>query len=320
MSESNKIFDPKVSIIIPNYNSGKFIIEAVNSCLWQTYKNIEIIIVDDGSTDGSLSLIEEINNINILKLHRQGAPIARNYGIFESNGNLIKFLDADDILMPSAIEDQVTITKDLKENEITYGNVAWFGDQTRGFKNHILEKGDCSDLISHNILTTSPLHKKESLLKIGGFDSKIKRGQEWNLHVRLAAKNIVFKYHPVPVYLFRKHAAPSRISNLNKPVLSENQFEKLRITYTDVRHLLDKKEIEKFYNEFIKLARQSYSNNKIETASKSLNYAIKLSKYCNGSGFNSYESLIVKLIGLHSFERMRAKASKLRSYFNLNNM
>lgn len=99
---------PLVSVIIPCFNSELFIQDCVESVLKQTYENIEIILIDDGSTDESLSKIEQFSTkIMILKKENQGAASARNLGIRNSNGSYIAFLDSDDIWHPEKIERQV---------------------------------------------------------------------------------------------------------------------------------------------------------------------------------------------------------------------
>ena len=87
----------KVSVIIPTYNYGKFIAEAIESALAQTIAPAEIVVVDDGSTDDSLRVLEPFrDSVRVLRQANQGVSAARNLGIRESRGGLIAFLDADD--------------------------------------------------------------------------------------------------------------------------------------------------------------------------------------------------------------------------------
>jgi len=100
---------PLISIIIPVYNSEKYIQDTIESCLNQTYTNLEIIIVNDGSTDKSEGIINEFNDIRIKyhKIANSGPCYARNVGIKEATGDLFQFLDADDILENRKLELQV---------------------------------------------------------------------------------------------------------------------------------------------------------------------------------------------------------------------
>ena len=100
---------PLVSIIIPVFNAENFIVETILSAIDQTWENKEIIIVDDGSTDGSFALASKFQNeyIKILRQQNQGASAARNYGLREAKGEYIQFLDADDLLNPGKIKAQM---------------------------------------------------------------------------------------------------------------------------------------------------------------------------------------------------------------------
>ncbi|MBL7897068.1 MAG: glycosyltransferase family 2 protein, partial [Crocinitomicaceae bacterium] len=99
-----------VSIIIPCYNSEKYIRETVLSVINQTYENIEILCVDNGSTDGTLKILNTLKSdfpqIQLLIQPKKGAPAARNLGLAQSKGEVIQFLDSDDLLIPNKIEKQ----------------------------------------------------------------------------------------------------------------------------------------------------------------------------------------------------------------------
>jgi glycosyltransferase involved in cell wall biosynthesis len=107
------IEDPLVSIIICNYNYGRFLGEAIESALSQTYQNIEVIVVDDGSTDDSSSVISSFNGriTSVLK-NNGGQASAFNAGFAVSNGEIIIFLDSDDTLLPEAVENAVPFFAD----------------------------------------------------------------------------------------------------------------------------------------------------------------------------------------------------------------
>jgi glycosyltransferase involved in cell wall biosynthesis len=113
---------PLISVIIPVYNSEAFIIETINSVLGQTYKNIEIIIINDGSTDNSSFLVQKLNNpkIMLINVPNGGASKARNIGIRNAKGFYIQFLDADDILSSNKIEEQVKIFESNNQIDLCF--------------------------------------------------------------------------------------------------------------------------------------------------------------------------------------------------------
>jgi len=112
-----------VSVVIPVYNSEKFLRESINSILNQTYQNIEIIAVDDGSTDDSAKILKEYSDrITIISQSNQGLASALNSGIKKIKGKWFKWFSPDDILYPDAIETLVKEAKNQQENSIIYSN------------------------------------------------------------------------------------------------------------------------------------------------------------------------------------------------------
>ena len=110
-----------ISIIIPVYKSSKYIKKCIQSVLNNTYKNFEIIIIDDESTDNSISIIKEINNykIKVFSQKKSGPGAARNLGIKKSIGEYIFFLDSDDVINENTLE---LLIDGIKDNDIIIGN------------------------------------------------------------------------------------------------------------------------------------------------------------------------------------------------------
>jgi glycosyltransferase involved in cell wall biosynthesis len=103
-----------VSVVIPNFNYGNYISQAIDSVLAQDYKEIEIIVVDDGSTDNSLEILRGYGSkIILIENTNWGAPIARNFGLMRSTGELVAYLDADDYWLPTKISKQINLMKKL---------------------------------------------------------------------------------------------------------------------------------------------------------------------------------------------------------------
>ncbi|TRX72099.1 glycosyltransferase family 2 protein [Carboxylicivirga sp. M1479] len=111
MSQNYQDKQPLVSVIIPVYNAELYVGDCLKSLISQTYNNLEIIVVDDGSTDDSLRIIESIDDkrIKVIKVNHKGAEAARNIAFKQSTGEFIQFLDADDLLSSQKIEAQVKL-------------------------------------------------------------------------------------------------------------------------------------------------------------------------------------------------------------------
>ncbi|WGV25758.1 glycosyltransferase family 2 protein [Halotia branconii] len=111
-----------VSVIIPCFNAEKWVAEAIDSCLKQTYSDIEIIVIDDGSTDNSLEIIKSYGNQIIWQtLLHKGGNYARNRGLYLAKGEYIQYLDADDYILPEKIERQVNFLE-ATDADVVYGD------------------------------------------------------------------------------------------------------------------------------------------------------------------------------------------------------
>ncbi|MBW7881353.1 MAG: glycosyltransferase [Caldilineaceae bacterium] len=216
-SEKRKL----VSIVIPCHNGEAYIERAICSVLNQTYPAIEVVVIDDGSTDGSLNLIRSFGaHVRWERGPNRGAPTARNRGLELARGEYIKFLDADDMLLPDCLERQVAQAQALEggRKAIVYGDAIWVdthGKPLPGYGHRPRRSGEdpIAHILENSPLTSCPLHRRDYLLEIGGFDPAIPKGQEQDLHLRLVLAGAEFVHYPGPVYCYREHQAPGRISN-----------------------------------------------------------------------------------------------------------
>lgn len=217
-----------VSIITPVFNGERYIRECIESVKQQDYPHIEHIIVDDGSTDTTADIIREYPHVTFLQQDHHGATAARNMGLGNAKGEFVKFLDADDYLAEGCICQQVAQTLSARPDEIVYGHYTAFYEngysEMRYRTGHKKLKNQFSQLILFNVATSCPLHRKADLELVRGFDARLKSGQEWDLHLRLAAAGFRFIYCDTLVYFYRIHSAPHRITNrkLNAPLEFQN--------------------------------------------------------------------------------------------------
>lgn len=224
-----------VSIIIINYNYRDYLAYAIESALNQSISSIEVIVVDDGSDDGSDEVLRSYRSrVRIIKQENSGACFARNSGLRAAQGRYVKFLDADDWLLPDALEIQVELAErmlPIKQFAIT-GDPIWCYGDTDVDRNAVpfASAGDLKEIpleaiIQSAPLTSSPLHLRDEVLNVGGFDERVMRGQEHDLHVRLALNGVRFFYHPTPVYCYRQHNSSNRISRWDKPKVAWSMYQ-----------------------------------------------------------------------------------------------
>ncbi|WP_051217462.1 glycosyltransferase [Paenibacillus assamensis] len=197
---------PLVSIVIPCYNYGHFVVEAVDSCLASTYTNIEIIIVDDGSTDQNT--IEVLNQLTkpktkIIHQKNQGLPAARNTGFKFASGKYVLPLDADDTIEKTLIEKATWVL----ENNPNVGFVSFwlkhFGNEDWVWMPPAF---DMNRLLNENTVTVTSLVRKEAWESVGGYSEDMKMGYEdWEFWISLASKGWLGHQIPEPLFNYRKH-------------------------------------------------------------------------------------------------------------------
>ncbi len=193
---------PLVSIVIPAYNSTAFIKETLENVFNQTYKNLEIIIVDDGSTDDLKKFLADlIKTQRIIYVYQKnaGQSAARNTGHKIAKGKYIAFLDSDDLYLPVKIEEQVKYLENHPECDVCYCDILHFLDtKPRQFLHHRYRypSGQIFDkLLKINYINPlSALIKKEVLDKYGAFRPDFRRSDEWYLWLNLAFHNVKFFY------------------------------------------------------------------------------------------------------------------------------
>lgn len=194
---------PNVSVIIPAYNISSFITDTLNSVKAQTYKDLEILVVDDGSDDSEeleAKLGPFLESITYGKQENSGASMARNLAVTLSRGNLIAFLDGDDIWEPNFLESQVKYLTEL-ELDMVYCNARFFGENYSSRETY-METTPSSGKVtpmslidgSCNVITSGTVLKREVLEEFGMFDPRSIRGQDFDLWFRLAKNGVKIGY------------------------------------------------------------------------------------------------------------------------------
>lgn len=169
----------RVSIIIPCFNAGRLLLEAVDSALAQTHPDLEVIVVDDGSTDDETrSTLDELKgnaNVTLILQENRGVSAARNAGISAASGLYIIPLDADDLIEPSYVEQAVQVLVAHKDVGLVYCRADLFGDQTGPW---CLADFSWSQVLVHNMVFCTALYRRADWLDVGGYDESMLAGRE----------------------------------------------------------------------------------------------------------------------------------------------
>ena len=200
---------PKISVIIPAFNSEKTIQETVQSVLVQTFKDFELIVVNDGSTDSTLKILSVIEDhrLKVFSYPNAGSNPTRNRGFSHSSGDYIAFLDADDLWTEDKLEVQLKALQETPQAAVAY---SW-SDRINEFSQFLYEGGHFTadgDVYAHLLLAdilengSNPLIRREAFIRVGGFDESLPAGQDWDLYLRLAAR-YQFTNIPRPQILYR---------------------------------------------------------------------------------------------------------------------
>ena len=209
-SASVNIQQPLISIIMPVYNGENFIQEAIDSVLAQTVNDFELIVVDDGSTDATLAILETYGDrLTVLRQQNSGHAAARNAAASISRGQWIAMIDADDLWHPEKLAQQLALADNA---EVIYTAALNFEDSSRvdntTFADGNCHNGDVFDqLVLDNFIThSSILMKRDAFLNSGGYDESLKTTCDWDLWLRMSASGCRFQGTPEPLTHYRWRA------------------------------------------------------------------------------------------------------------------
>jgi glycosyltransferase involved in cell wall biosynthesis len=185
---------PNVSVVIPTYNSAHLLDDALQSVLEQTYKDFEIIVVDDGSTDNTAEVISKYDDkLRYFRVDNGGPAKARNYGISKSTGKYIAFLDADDKWLPTKLEKQMNMFEQNPEFGMVFTENSLF--DARGIyknslgKDRLLKGNNLAQniFLYSNIGTPTVMVRKDVFDAIGLFEESMVQAEDDNMWIRIAA-------------------------------------------------------------------------------------------------------------------------------------
>lgn len=218
----NRGVEVSVSVIIPVFNGEKHIAEAIDSVLCQDYSPLEILVVDDGSTDNTIEIVEGYGHkVRLIKQSNRGSAAARNNGIQNARGEYIAFLDADDVWWPHKIRYQL---ESLAQTNCTMAYsrfILWEADEAgvypaceTEFSSETNPKTSTGKIITGYpypellldciVWTSTVIVKKNELEKAGHFDESLRKGQDYDLWLRLS-RSVQMLGLQQPTALYRIH-------------------------------------------------------------------------------------------------------------------
>jgi len=251
----------KVSIVIPVYNGVDFLRESIDSVLNQTYQNIEVIIVDDGSTDNSLDVLKKYSDrINIISQPNQGLTTALNIGIEHAHGKWFKWFSPDDILYPEAIETLVKIGNSFSQDTIIYSNWEMIdedGKKLRNFSESNYNKLDSFDfnirlLDGQQINVNTTLIPISLVKKCGFYDLEDSVAIDYDFFLRAGI------LYQAKFFLIEKNLVKYRI---NKNQISHRNISKTLLYLDKVRNNILTELDSNIKKEYL-LSLNQYKNNK----------------------------------------------------------
>ena len=204
---------PDISIIMPCYNQAKYIGEAIDSVLSQTYTKWELIIVDDGSTDDSYVIMRDYaardERITCRQQANGGPSKARNLGAKEAQGKYILFFDSDDKLASSFLEQGLLYMEANKDCVVYYPRVKYFGSRN---DEEPLRYTSYKDLLCKSSILCTSIIRKQDFDRIGGFDETMRGYEDWEMYIRLLYHNDIVHQSSDILFYYRMHREEGSIN------------------------------------------------------------------------------------------------------------
>lgn len=207
---------PRVSVVIPTFNCGQFIRRTVKSALAQTYRDLEVIVVDDGSTDGTRSILSEYgSSVRYIFQSNQGASAARNAALEKASGEFIAYLDADDLWVPDKLARQVEYLDANPGCGLVHTDVAVIDEQDSVLyarfnqeTQRAVPQGTCLRqlLLRSHIQTLTVVERRAAFDCAGKFDVRLPVAQDYLHWIQVALEGYEIGYLPDPLGLYRWRA------------------------------------------------------------------------------------------------------------------
>jgi glycosyltransferase involved in cell wall biosynthesis len=203
---------PALSVVIPAFNAARHVSQAVDSALQQTFRDVEIVVVDDGSTDDTLARLAPYGErIRIVRQANAGVALARNAGSAAARGRYVAFLDADDVWQPDKTHRQLEALAQEPDARASYTAFQLVADDLtpKEVRRTVRQGSLVEDLLCLGNVVGTPstvVCERDLLREVGGFDPDLSLGADWDLWLRLSVRT-PFAYVDEPLVLYRVHEA-----------------------------------------------------------------------------------------------------------------
>jgi glycosyltransferase involved in cell wall biosynthesis len=271
----------RVSVIIPTYNQGNYLRQAIQSVLAQSYADFEVIVVDDGSTDNTSAVVGDLSDPR-LRYARQangGLSSARNTGIRNATGSFLSYLDSDDLFLPEKLRLLVALLEENPNLGLVAGQAVLI-DETGQSLGEVFDKGLPED--SSQLLLGNPLHVGSVLLRrewqerAGFFDEGLRSYEDWDMWLRLARAGCPMASVSQPVSLYRFHAAQmTRIGDQ----MTQATFSVLEKIYREpaLPEKWESMRDDAYSRAYLRAAAQAYTAKEFSRATAYMREAVRLS-------------------------------------------
>lgn len=290
---------PIVSVIIPTYNRADSVPEAIDSVLRQSFQDLEVIVVDDGSSDDTERALGSFGDsrLRYLRQENSGVSVARNRGILAAKAKHIAFLDSDDVCMPNRLSLQLSSLRQTPDAGLVYG---WYfvegGENTRRLIMSCSRDTSLRELILGPVFHWSTtLIEKDWLLKVGLYDEKMRVGGDWDLSLRLLLEGCRMVCVAKPLSIVRHHSV-SLTRNVRRHL--ESEFIVLDNAYRHSRMPVELHKIQGLAKaaQLIRVAGSAYLVQQPEIARSILERAIHLEPSLTGQNIEFLASRLVNYV------------------------
>ena len=298
---------PLVSVIIPVYNSAKYIQKAIDSVLDQTYSNYEIIVVDDGSTDETRQKLQQYRDkIRYVFQENQGSATARNTGIKLAKGDLVAFLDSDDFWsMPEKLDKQVACFQ--KNPDLGGINTGWkivdgAGKHIKTVQPwHKAPKLDLETWLKKKCVRTSAMmFRRPWLEKVGGFDTELRQSHDVDLILRLSLAGCKTEWLKEETVCYRQHDSNTTKDSLKQAKYVQAVLDKF-FARNDLPESINKQERQIRYHTLVWIAWYQYNAGNLDDMARFLQKSLDFSPYLRAENISHW---------LSSFKRFSQERGK----------